>query len=579
MIDKDLLRLLGKDRYLLFETTGAMLIVLLSNIAISFSLCFFLYLLLEGNLSEGYVLPLVLLVVALPIRFLFAYWRDLVKERLGRNVRKRIRTMAYDKILAIGESESRTLSLSGLTQVTMEGVEQLDLYYSSYLPQFFYALLAPVVLFLVLVFVSWRASLVLLCLVPLIPMSIVLFSKYAKRIFAKYWGKYISMGDSFLDSIQGLKELKVFDADGRQEEKIRQSSEEFRKVTMKVLVMQLFSTTIMDLIAYGGVGLGIAMAILDMEAGTILPIAALFVVLEAVEFFLPMRAFGSAFHVAMNGLSAGKKILALLGEKEEEWGKAECENGDLVLEQVTFSYDGKKDILQDVDLTIGKGRTTAIVGQSGSGKSTIVKLLLGERKPQKGRILLGGKDIRTLSRESLYDKIALVSTDSYLFHESIRDNFHMAKKNLSDEEIVSMLRKVRLDSFLERHGGLDYVLTEDSRNVSGGEKQRLALAIALLSDKAIYLFDEATSNIDVESERIIMEQVLELKRKGKAVLLISHRLENVVPSDTILFLKDGRILEEGTHGSLMEKDGVYAHLYRKQKDLEEGHLRLLEERA
>ena len=579
MIDKDLLRLLGKDRKYLFQATPFMVLVLLSNIAINFCIVSFLYLFSIDALGWSYLLPAILLPSAVILRFLFGFLGERAKERIGREVRKKIRRKAYDKILRLGKSESKSLSLSGMTQVTVEGIEQLDLHYSSYLPRFFYAMIAPVILFLVLAFVSFRASLVLLCLVPLIPISIILFSRYAKRIFAKYWGQYISMGDDFLDALQGFRELKIFDADSRQEGKIKESSESFRRITMKVLVMQLFSTTIMDFIAYAGAGLGILMAILDMQGQTITAFACLFVILEAVEFFLPMRAFGSAFHVVMNGLSAGKKILDLLSEEEYGWGGESLQGKDMELSHVSFSYDGKKTILDDVSLVLERGKMTSLVGKSGCGKSTVVALLLGQIRPTSGKVLLSGKDIHDGQRESLYRQIAVVSPETYLFHESIRDNFLMARKDISEEAIVESIKSVRLSDLLERKGGLDYVLREEAGDLSGGERQRLALAIALLADRDIYLFDEATSNIDSNSERIIMERIVSLKEKGKTILLISHRLSNVVYSDRIYFLKDGRITEEGTHSVLMEQEGEYASLYRTQKRLSEGPLSLGEVQA
>ena len=460
--------------------------------------------------------------------------------------------------------------MAGLTQVSMEGIEQLDLYYSTYLPQFFFSMIAPIVLFITCVFIDWRTAVVLIACVPLIPVSIVAVSKYAKRIFAKYWGKYTSMGDGFLDSVQGLKELKIFKADGRYHDRMNEKAEEFRKITMKVLVMQLASTTIMDLVAFGGAGAGIALAISGVVNGYLDPFKALFLILVAVEFFLPLRALGSAFHVAMNGASAGKKIKALLDAKPPVWGKGEVKQGEVKLEDVTFSYDGKRDVLKNVDMVFGRG-ITAIVGESGSGKSTIVGLITGALRPQKGRVSVAGQSFEDFSRESYYSHLSVVSYNTYIFNESVRDNFRLAKKDVSDEAIYAALKKVNLDIFVRESGGLDKIITEDAGNISGGQKQRLALAVNLAAGKDIYVFDEATSNIDIESEAIIMDNIRALSQSA-TVIVISHRLENVVRADNIYYLKDGEVRERGTHDELCKEKGEYSALYNTQKQLEQGYM-------
>ena len=459
------------------------------------------------------------------------------------------------------------MSMAGLTQVAVEGVEQLDLYYSSYLPQFFFAMIAPVVLFLICVRIDWRTSLVLIACVPLIPVSIVAVSRYAKKIFAKYWGKYTSMGDKFLDSVQGLKELKIFMADEKQHRKINESAEEFRVITMKVLVMQLASTTIMDLVAYGGAGAGIALAICGTAFWGLNPIAALFLCLVAVEFFLPLRAFGSAFHVAMNGASAGKKIISLLNAPDPEWGEKSVGGKEIKLTDVTFSYDGKRDVLKNVSMTFPEKGMTAIVGESGCGKSTVVNMLVGAFRPQSGEVTVGGKQLEKLSRENWYSHLSAVSYNTYIFNESVRDNFKLAKESVTDDEIYSALEKVNLKEFISENGGLDKVITEDANNISGGQKQRLALAVALVSDKDIYVFDEATSNIDIDSEGIIMKNIKAIS-ENKSVIVISHRLANVVTSDNIYYMEDGEVRERGSHESLMSAKQGYARLYNAQKTLE-----------
>ncbi len=567
MIDKALFRLIGSNRKYIFIAVALQALGLIANVSVTGCVCYAVWLLTQGADTERYLAPLIGAAVAVGVRYLCTRLTGDVKDRLGRSVKKDLRERVYNKLVTLGVKNADGMSMAGLTQVSVEGVEQLDLYYSSYLPQFFFAMLAPVLLFVICVGIDWRTALLLLACVPLIPISIVAVSKYAKKIFAKYWGKYTSMGDTFLDSVQGLKELKIFRADAAQHEKLNESAEEFREITMKVLVMQLASTTIMDLVAYGGAGAGIALAVSGAAFRGLNPIAALFLCLVAVEFFLPLRAFGSAFHVAMNGASAGKKIITLLNTPDPEWGTETAENTEMRLCDVTFSYDGKREVLRHVSMDFPAVGMTAIVGASGCGKSTVVNLLIGANRPASGEVTVGGKPLSALSREGLYTRLGAVSYNTYIFNESVRDNFRLAKRDVTDDEIFSALEQVNLRRFVEENGGLDKVITEDASNISGGQKQRLALAVALVAGKDIYVFDEATSNIDVESEAIIMRNVRKLAGK-KSVVVISHRLENVVPADRIYYMENGEVRESGTHAELMEKQGGYARLYTAQKTLE-----------
>ena len=569
MFDKELLKLIGGNKKYVVYTVLLMVLGMLANIGITASVCREVYFLIEGYKPLAYIYPAVTAVVAIIVRYIASRCTGSLKDMLGRKVKKDLRERTYDKILKLGVRSTDGMSMAGLTQVSMEGIEQLDLYYSTYLPQFFFSMIAPILLFCICVGIDWRTSLVLLACVPLIPVSIVAVSKYAKKIFAKYWGKYTSMGDAFLDSVQGLKELKIFKADAVRHKKMNASAEEFRKITMKVLVMQLASTTIMDLVAYGGAGAGIALAIVGLMNG-LAPAAALFLVLVAVEFFLPLRSLGSAFHVAMNGASAGRKIISLLNLPDPVWGKEEVTGTQLKLENVTFSYDGKRDVLKNVSMTFPENGMTAIVGESGCGKSTVVNMLIGAYRPKSGEVTVGGKPLESVTRESYYSHIASVSYNTYIFNDSVRANFELAKKNVSDEEIWAALEKVNLAGFIKENGGLDKVITEDANNVSGGQKQRLALAVNLVADKDIYVFDEATSNIDVESEAIIMRNIKAMSAQ-KAVIVISHRLANVVPADNIYFMEECEVKEHGSHAQLMNAQGGYAKLFNAQKELEEGY--------
>ena len=519
-------------------------------------------------------MPALTAAAAAAARYAASRMTGALKDLIGRKVRKELRERTYSKIVSLGVKSTDGMSTAGLTQIAVEGIEQLDLYYSSYIPQFFYAMAAPVILFFVTVGIDLPTAIILLCCVPLIPVSIIAVSKYAKKIFAKYWGKYTSMGDSFLDSIQGLKELKIFRADAAQHIKMNENAEEFRKITMKVLVMQLASTTIMDAVAYGGAGLGIASAVTGITHRGLSPVPALFLILVAVDFFLPLRAFGSAFHIAMNGASAGKKILSLLEQPDPVWGSEEAAGSALSIENVTYSYDGERDILKNVSMTFPEKGMTAIAGESGCGKSTAVSLLLGAIRPKSGRVTAGGTPIEKLSQNSYYSKLASVSCGTYIFSDTVRANFMLAKPDITEDEIYSALEKVNLADFIRENGGTDKLISEDAANISGGQKQRLALAVSLAADKDIYIFDEATSNIDIESEAIIMNNIRALA-KSKNVIVISHRLENTVPADNIFFMRSGAVAESGTHDALMKLNGGYAQLYTAQKKLENGYTEVI----
>lgn len=570
MIDKELFKLIGKNKKYIFIAVALQVLGLVANVGITASICWAVYLAITKAEPIIYLYPAICAVTGIAVRYTMTRLTGDIKDVLGRRVKKDLRERTYNKIVKLGVRSTDGMSMAGLTQVSMEGVEQLDLYYSSYLPQFFFAMLAPIILFAICVWIDWRTALVLLVCVPLIPVSIIAVSKYAKKIFAKYWGKYTSMGDKFLDSVQGLKELKIFKADKAQHGKMNESAEEFRKITMKVLVMQLASTTIMDLVAYGGAGAGIALAICGAAFWGLSPIYALFLCLVAVEFFLPLRAFGSAFHVAMNGASAGKKIISLLNTPDPEWGTEEVCGKTIELKGVTFSYDGERDVLKNVFMTFPEKGMTAIVGESGCGKSTVVNMLVGAFRPKSGNITVGDVPLERLSRESYYSHLAAVSYNTYIFNQTVRENFLLANKAATDEQIYAALESVNLAEFIKENGGLDKVITEDANNISGGQKQRLALAVNLVADKDIYVFDEATSNIDVESEAIIMRNIKALSQ-NKSVIVISHRLANVVPADNIYFMENGEVKESGAHTVLMSDKHGYEKLFTTQKQLEEGY--------
>lgn len=568
MIDKNLFKLLGKNKKYVFIVVGLMILNLLLSLIFTASLCAIIYYVMDDN--NKYIYYIISAGVSIILKFIITKLNANIKDLLGRNVKKEMRERIYSKILELGLKSTEGMNMAGLTQISMEGVEQLDTYYSVYIPQFFYAMIAPFILFFTTVFLYWRSAVALICFVPLIPVSIILVSKYAKRIFNKYWDKYISMGDGFLDATMGLKDLKIFMADSYYNDKMNDNAEDFRRITMKVLIMQLASITIMDLVAYGGAGVGIALAVLGLYKGYESNVCIiLFIILVAVEFFLPMRSFGSAFHIGMNGASSGNKILKLLESTPSIKGDKEVVDYNIVGSNITFSYDSKRDVLNDVSFEFKSG-LNSIVGMSGCGKSTIISLIMGVKTDYKGIIKIGDIDIKEVNKDNYYSHISYVASNTYIFNESIRNNFKLAKPSVTDDEIYEALKKVNLEKFISRVGGLDYVILEDSENISGGERQRLALAINLISDKDIYIFDEATSNIDIESEAIILDNIKVLS-KTKTVIFISHRLKNVISSNVIYFMEDGSIKECGSHDDLMKLNGGYNKLFNTQKELEEGY--------
>lgn len=488
----------------------------------------------------------------------------------ARAVKKTLREQIYQKLLKLGMSYREELKTSEIVQVAVEGVEQLETYFGAYLPQFFYAMAAPLTLFIVLLPVSVPAAVLLFVCVPLIPVAIALVQTWAKKLLSRYWDQYTALGDTFLENLQGLTTLKVYQTDGIRHAKMNEESEKFRKITMKVLTMQLNSITIMDIVAYGGAALGIATALLQYRGGHTGFGGCLLIILLSADFFLPMRQLGSFFHIAMNGMAASGKIFRLLELKEEpQEKKQEIPDTEALirLDEVCFSYEPEREILHDISMELKPGSFTAIVGESGSGKSTLASVLTGQNKKRKGTLTIGGVDFDDISEESRMRHITYVSHNSYLFGGTVRDNLLMAKPDASEKELWQVLEQTKLSDFLKSERGLDTVLTAQAFNLSGGQRQRLALARALLHDSPVYLFDEATSNIDVESENDIMEQIIALAQK-KTVIVISHRLANTVTADRIYVLADGKLAEQGTHEKLLEKRGVYASLWNTQQALE-----------
>ncbi len=482
------------------------------------------------------------------------------------SMKKAIRTLILAKNVANQKNRRGALNTAELTQLALEGVEQTENYISVFLPQFFYALISVVVVFTILMFISVKTALVLLVAIPLIPVSVLAIVKFAKRLFAKYWGNYTNLGADFLDYTSGMTTLKIHTADEDVASEISGSAEKFRKITMRVLSMQLNSITVMDAIAFGGAALAIVMGLTELISGTINMYEMLFITLLSADFFLPLRALGSAFHIAMNGISAAKKIEMYLNETTDNLDGVTSEDVTTVsFSDVTFYYEAQKAILTNFNMHIKKGDFVALVGDSGSGKSTIATLLTGYAQVLSGEILINDININDYNFFNLNTLIRRVSYDSHIFKGTIRSNLQIAKTDATDEEMESALIKAELFSFVEEVGGLDYLVSEGGQNLSGGERQRLALARIFLVDAKLYIFDEALSSIDGLSEAEIMHHIYKLKAHA-AVLFITHRLDVIKNADNIILLSNGQS-ESGTHSALLNEAGMYRKMFKAQQEM------------
>ena len=569
MINKRLIGTVKESKKYIAGNVACQWVSLAANIAMMGAIARMLQSLYKGSTQNGQIgSTAVIAVVAVVIRYVCAVLSSRMGYLSSKAVKKTLREMIYKKLLRLGTSYKEQANTSEVVQVAVEGVDQLETYFGAYLPQFFYAMLAPLTLFGVLSFISFPTAIVLLICVPMIPVTIVMIQRWAKKLLAKYWGQYTALGDTFLENLQGLTTTKIYQADAFKHREMNEQSELFRKITMKVLTMQLNSITIMDLIAYGGAALGVILATTQFRAGRIDLAGCLMIILLAADFFLPMRMLGSFFHIAMNGMAASDKIFRLLDLPEPEQKTAAVpKDCSIECKELHFSYEADREILHGVNMTFPKGSFTAIVGESGCGKSTIAAILMGRNKGYTGGITVGGTSLSEISEESLMENFTYISHQSYLFKGTVRDNLLMARPNAGEDTLWQVLEQVNLADFLRSEKGLDTVLNEKASNLSGGQRQRLALARALLHNSPVYIFDEATSIIDVESENDIMAEIHQLA-KTKTVILISHRLANVVGADNIYVLDKGNIVENGNHDALLATNGAYAKLWNAQQALE-----------
>ena len=570
MIKMRLIRLLkGSGKYILYQALWQW-ISLIAQIIIAINITQLIDNTFYNKISDSNIVKVIITVITgVFIRVLCDRFYTDASFHAGANVKRILRNQIYEKVLRLGPAYREQVHTSEIVQMAGEGVEQLEVYFSRYLSQFFYSLLAPLTLFTVVMRISMKSAVILLIAVPLIPVVIMLVMIVAKRLLSSYFDIYYGLGDSFLEKLHGMTTLKIYQADKAAADDMDRESEQFRKITMKVLMMQLNSTSVMDIVAYGGAAVGIISALAQFYRGEISLFGMLMILFLAAEFFLPMRILGSFFHIGMNGMKASDRIFAFIDLPEQKRGdkKIVDNNINISLENLSFSYEPTKEILKGINMNIPPKSFVSLVGVSGSGKSTIAGILMGRNPHYSGSLKINDDEHSELTSESIMKNFTMVGHSSWIFAGTVRENLLMGNPNASVSEMNDALQKVNLLDFINSQEGLDTKLTSNAGNLSGGQKQRLSLARALLHNTPVYIFDEATSNVDAGSEEIIMNVIHELA-KEKTIILISHRLANVVKSDNIFMLKDGNIVESGVHSELMANKSTYENLFTEQMNLE-----------
>ena len=569
MIKKRLIKIVPQSKKYIAANVLCRIVGLAASIVTVFAAAGYFQKLWAGTAAGNDLAATIAAVLAaVAVRAVCLYLSSRTSFLSSKEVKLTLRRLITEKLLRLGRGYSSQTASSEVVQLAGEGVDQLETYFGAYLPQFFYAMAAPLCLFAAMSFISVKAAVILLVCVPLIPVSIVAVQKIAKRLLSDYWGQYAKLGDSFLESLQGLTTLKIYSTDDRMHEKINAESENFRRVTMKVLTMQLNSVTIMDIFAFGGAAAGIITAALEFSAGNTDLFGCAAIILLSAEFFLPMRTLGSYFHIAMNGMAASDKIFALFDLPEPTCGTSSAGKSGIEISGLRYSYTDEREVLRGLDMSFGERGFYGIVGESGCGKSTVAGILSGKNRGYSGSVKIGGVELYEISPESLMKTVTLISHNSYIFSGTVRETLLAGKTDIPDERLWDALERVRLAGFFKAENGLDTPLSERAANLSGGQRQRLALARGILHDSPVYIFDEATSNIDSESEECILSEIRRMSEE-KCVIMISHRLASVHNADRIYVLENGVISENGRHAQIINGGGLYSRLHKAQSELEQ----------
>lgn len=569
LIDKALFRFIGNTRKYIFQAVAINCIKLIANIVFAYSFASILAYFIKGIFIIKFETSIIAIVVSLLVRQLCIRYASRKNSLVIYEVKQNLRQAIYEKVLSMGTLYQEEMTTQEIVHLGVEGVEQLENYYGSYLTQFYYSFVSTLILVAAIYPLnSWVAGALLLAS-PLIPGFLYIILIIVKNVQKKYWSKYADVGNLFLDSLQGLTTLKVFKADEARGRELDEISEGFRKQTMKVLSMQLNSIMIIDWFAYGGAVLATAVALIQYNVGNIFIYQLIVILLLIADFFVPMRTLTGFFHIAMTGVTAGERMLEFLDKDNyEERGIEEYPKGTTIeLKNMNFTYPDGGQILKNINMEFESGKMTALVGESGCGKSTLACVIAGEYRQPSNSIFLGDKDILSIDKSEINKNIIRITHDGHVFQGTVRSNLLLGNYEATDEKLVDILKNVRLWEVFEQMEGLDTEILSQGKNLSGGQAQRLSLARALIYDAEVYIFDEATSNIDIESEEIITGIIEEISKR-KTVIYISHRLRSIVNADNIYVMEKGELIEEGTHKELMDKKGKYKFLFNQQSELE-----------
>ena len=569
MIDKRLYNFSGNIKKYISITTFLSCVKLIANIFFYFIFAFLLVSLINKDFSFSYSHIIISILI---IVFVRQFSTIKVAHMLGNlvvDVKRNLRKLILEKTLKLGLAYSQLFKTQELIHLSVDNIEQLEVYFGGFLTQFYYCIVSSFILFFSIAYFNLKIAFILLGFSLAIPLSLYIILDKVKKIQKKYFAKYMNVGTLFLDSLQGLTILKIYGTDEKREKEIAKMSEEFRIETMRVLKMQLLSIAAINWIIYAGTILAIVTSVKLFLNGSLGLFPMLFIFMLAPEFFIPMRTLTSLFHVAMTGVSAAENIISFVDSPERNNnGNKEFKNeNEIKISKLNFSYPDGTQSLKDIDMSFKKENLTAVVGHSGCGKSTLVSVLAGELKSKKNEIFIDNVDIQNIKIEDKIKNILKITHDSHIFSGTVRENLTMANENLSDETMIEVLKKVKLWDIFSKNKGLDTSLESQGKNLSGGQAQRVALARALLYDASVYIFDEATSNIDIESEEIILNIIYSLS-KEKTVIYISHRLPAIKNADCIYVMDKGKVIENGKHDELYAKKELYYNMYKHQEELE-----------